>query len=325
MRRYFCTLFDRNYLIKGVSMIKSLIKHCHDVEIYVLCMDSETKEILTGFDFNQVHLILLSDIENQELLSVKPGRSAAEYCWTLSAFFSWYIMSKFHNVDMLTYLDADLLFYSNVEPLFDEINTASIAIIEHRFSEKLIHLEAYGRFNVEWVSFRRDSAGLACLEKWKNQCIEWCFARLEDGRMGDQKYLDSWPTIYADKLCILQHYGAGIAPWNYANYKIAKNNNQIFINDVPLVFYHFHQFQILKNNKFHWMSKAYSENEIMPDLIYLQYENEIKNALYEINKIRPGFRFGIRSVGIVTLRHIIQRFVGLRLKNFIRKIGIQIW
>ncbi|MGO8085215.1 hypothetical protein [Rhizobium leguminosarum] len=32
--------------------------------------------------------------------------------------------------------------------------------------------------------------------------------------MGDQKYLDEWPDLYAN--ChIIEHPGAGVAPWNY--------------------------------------------------------------------------------------------------------------
>ena len=46
MKKYFCTLFDSNYLIKGLTMIKSLSEFCEDFDIFVLCMDNQTKFLL---------------------------------------------------------------------------------------------------------------------------------------------------------------------------------------------------------------------------------------------------------------------------------------
>jgi hypothetical protein len=57
-------------------------------------------------------------------------------------------------IDFPTYVDADLLFYSDVKPLYDEIGDASFAIIEHRFSPRLQDREVNGRFCVKWDGFR---------------------------------------------------------------------------------------------------------------------------------------------------------------------------
>ncbi|MGO8624669.1 hypothetical protein ACC817_36030, partial [Rhizobium ruizarguesonis] len=93
-------------------------------------------------------------------------------------------------------------------PIFDEIGNSSIAIIAHRFAPRLQNREVNGRLCVEWVSFRRDEEGMRCLARWREQCIEWCDYRLEDGKMGDQKYLDEWPDRYPN--ChIIEHPGAG--------------------------------------------------------------------------------------------------------------------
>ena len=46
-------------------------------------------------------------------------------------------MDKFKDINLITYLDADLLFYSSFEPIFNEIGNSSIAIIEHRFAKAL--------------------------------------------------------------------------------------------------------------------------------------------------------------------------------------------
>jgi hypothetical protein len=222
MPRYFCTLFDSGYLLKGIAMFRSLVKHCPEAQVHVLCMDAKTREILTQLNLSFVTCVLLTDIEDEELLSVKKDRGQAEYCWTLSSWFTWYVLQSNPGIDFLTYLDADLLFYSPVEPIFEEIGESSIAIIEHRFTPRLKELEVNGKFCVEWVSFRRNQEGMACLSRWREQCLEWCYYKLEDDRMGDQKYLDEWPQRY-ESCHIIKHAGAGIAPWNYAQYKFGSD------------------------------------------------------------------------------------------------------
>ena len=90
-----------------------------------------------------------------------------------SFIFTWHVFQRYKEIDLITYLDADIFFYSEVDPIFKEIANSSIAIIEHRFSPPLKHLEINGRFLcVEWNSFRRDKEGIECFDTWRKQCLE---------------------------------------------------------------------------------------------------------------------------------------------------------
>lgn len=293
--RHFCTLFDQNYLLKGLVMLNSLYRQCPSARVFVLCMDDETHTILGELGLPGVALLYLAEVEDDQLLAVKPGRGVAEYCWTLASCLTWHVFQSRPEVTNLTYLDADLMFFSPVEPLFAEIGDASIAIIEHRFYPRYADSIVNGRFCVEWVGFRRDAQGLACLKRWREQCIEWCFNRLEAGRMGDQKYLDEWPERFTS-VCILQHPGAGVAPWNYANYEITRGAEGIMVDGAPLIFYHFHQLQILAANRYYYMSDMYSSVKAPPPEIYAAYEDELRAALSVIRQRRPGFRRGIQPL-----------------------------
>jgi hypothetical protein len=281
-------------------------------------MDNETKLILEKLKFNNVICIPLNEIEDDQLLKVKLDRGIAEYCWTLSPCLPWYIFENYKYVDFLTYLDADLFFYSDVQPILDEIGESSIAIIEHRFTDRLKEREVNGRFCVEWVSFRRNEEGLSCLLRWKEQCIEWCYYRLEDGKMGDQKYLDEWPVRYSS--ChIIEHLGAGVAPWNFPKYEFSEDfNNNIKVNSEKLIFYHFHQFQLLSNGKFDRLSNFYTLERDEPNNVYEKYENEIDKCVLTIKKIEPKFSSGIKSSTSILIRRIIQNFFPMWAKDFAR-------
>ncbi len=317
--RFFCTLFDRNYLLKGVAMLRSLAQHCPDAHVHVLCMDAQTQAILTRLALPHVTCIPLAALEDDALLAAKKDRGLVEYCWTLSPCLPWYVLQSNAHIDFITYIDADLLFFSPLQPLFDEIGAQSIAIIEHRFTPRLRHLDVNGRFCVQWVGFRRDEEGMACLARWRDQCIEWCYYRLEDGRMGDQKYLDEWPERYPS--ChILQYVGAGVAPWNYAQYRFGRDSQgRITVDDAPLIFYHFHQFQILDNGGFDRLSTFYTSERAEPAAIYETYEAALKDVLKDVRAVEPDFSGGLMPAAKVVGRRWAQRFVPRWVKNVIRR------
>lgn len=319
-KRNFCTLFDSNYLLKGIAMLQSLEKHCESTVCYVLCMDRKTEEVLESINLSFVVCVPLANIEDDELLHAKSTRGAAEYCWTLSSCFTWYVFQENKSIDFITYLDADLLFYSSLDPVFTEIGNASIAIIEHRFTKRLQHLVVNGRFCVEWVSFRRDNEGIACLSRWREQCIDWCYHKLEGNRMGDQKYLDEWPSLYPN--ChIIQHIGAGVAPWNYAQYIFSSDEKKnILVEGQKLVFYHFHQFQLLANGEFDRLSKSYTDECDEPVLIYETYELALKDVFNKVKKIDPGFSAGLKPAAINKIHRMAKRFFPANIKKLLRKV-----
>lgn len=319
MSNCFCTLFDSNYLTRGLTMLRSLKQQHPSAVVNVLCMDDLTHELLERLRLPGVHLLPLRDVESAELRVAKATRSIAEYCWTLSSWFCAYLMQTRPEITRIVYLDADLMFFSDPGVLFEEAGDASIAIIEHRFQPWNMDLLPYGRFNVQWVAFRRDTEGMACLQRWRDQCLEWCYGRLEDGKMGDQKYLDSWPQDYRS-VHVLQHVGAGVAPWNFSNHPVSTIDGHLLIGDVPLVFYHFHQFKWLKNGGADYMFSRYANGRPAPEAIYQRYVRALQSALAEVRAIAPGFDRGFSDASALRWRRLAQVWMPVALKNLIKRV-----
>src|SRR5206468_9462932 len=189
-----------------------------------------------------LHAIALEDFEkdDKELLAAKRTRTRIEYYFTCSPSLPLHILSHHPHVDVITYLDADLGFFADPRPLYEEIGDRSIAIIGHRFPPDLHEWVRYGIYNVGWLSFRRDRHAMACLGWWRERCLEWCYDRCEDGRFADQKYLDDWPTRFQG-VVVLMNKGANLAPWNLANYTIRWDRDRVWVDDDPLIFFHFHR------------------------------------------------------------------------------------
>ena len=292
---HFCTYFDKNYLTKGLTLFKSLKKHSDPFRLYVLCMDEETHQFIQALEeqYNELIAIALKDLEawDDELLAAKKNRSQIEYYFTLSPILPLYVFNLSNDIDIVTYLDADLYFYSNPRQIYDELGKNSILIIEHRFTKVLKKFEKNGRFNVQYQSFRNDKQGVACLERWRMQCLEWCRDRSENGKYADQGYLNEWPDRY-DRLVVSQLKGAGAAPWNIAQYEIEINNDGVTVDDKPLVFYHFHSVRKLFNLVYTTEFGVYKLNKKQKNLIllYKKYLLELEKVYFEfkVENIAPA-------------------------------------
>jgi len=242
MTRHFCTYFDHRYLPHALALAASLRQHCARFRLWALCLDDAAFDALLALGLPDVTPIALADFErgDTELAAAKQNRSTIEYYFTCTPSLPLYVLRRDPSIEAVTYLDADLFFFADPQPLFDEIAGASVAIIPHRFpAENAPRFERYGIYNVGWLTFRRTPAGLACLQWWRERCLEWCFDREEPSRFADQKYLDDWPSRFED-VHVVQHKGANVASWNLANYELTERDGQVRVDDQPLVFFHFH-------------------------------------------------------------------------------------
>ena len=116
------------------------------------------------------------------------------------------------------------------------------------------------------------------------------------------------------------HPGAGIAPWNYAQYKFDKDAaGNITVNGAPLIFYHFHQFQLLENGKFDRLSNFYTSECVEPNAVYEAYETQLKKCLADVRAVVPDFKGGLKPVSSVRGRRFIQQFAPMWAKEVARR------
>ena len=305
MVRHYCTYFDRNYLLKGLALIRSLQAHDPSHVLWVLCLDEISRVIVQRIGGPTVRALSLHGLEefDRELLTVRSKRSLVEYYWTLTPATILYAMSQDSSIDQITYLDSDMAFFSSPKPIFDEMGNASVLIHEHRFPSHLSRLKEYGIYNVGLLSFKKTEDGLKVLRWWRERCIEWCHNYIDNGRFGDQKYLDDWTTRF-EGVHVLRHVGAGLAPWNHEQYDYRESSDGgLVIQGLPLVFYHYHAF--------HFVDRAlaiplgdvtYRLPLLVAKHIYAPYMSLINTMYQEVAAVVPEFNFGIQSGKQIDLR-----------------------
>ncbi len=239
-----CSMWDWNYQNKGLALLASLRLHMpNNFVIVILALDDK---VYSHFEQNKrpgIVALNLRNIETQDLLEAKSSRTWIEYIWTLTPHLTRFAYDLL-DMGSIAYIDADCFLFNSLTPLYAEIGNAPVAIIPHRWTPRHVNrLRAAGLYNVSWVYFSK--AGLQCLDDWREQCIEWCYWRVEsDGRFADQGYLNDWPKKYGAH--VVKHLGADLAPWNQEQYRYSINGKGLMISDGkrtdPILFYHFHGF-----------------------------------------------------------------------------------
>ncbi len=293
MQYNFCTLFNSNYLSRGLVMYESLVKHCSDFHLYVFAFDDKCYNFLKSQNHKNLTVISLKEFEDKELLRVKPGRTAAEYCWTSTASTILYSITTF-GLSNCTYIDADLQFFSDPKVLIDEMGNNSVLITAHRYTKEYDQSAESGKYCVQFVTFKNDERGMKVLQWWRNACIEWCYARVEDGKFGDQKYLDEWMGRF-EGVHELQHLGGGLAPWNIQQYSFEEKNGKITgIETITgktfeAVFFHFHGVKFYDNDIVSLRGAWYELNEQVRAIFYKPYIRELNKLKKMVNAIDNSF------------------------------------
>jgi hypothetical protein len=289
----FCTLFDANYLSRGLVMYESLLKNSSDFHLYILSFDNDSLQYLRQANYEHLTVISLTEFEDQELLRVKKDRTIAEYCWTCTPSLILYCLKVF-GLPSCTYIDADMVFYDDPKILVDEDPKASIIITEHRYTKEYDVSATHGIYCVQFMYFKNNEEGMEALKWWRQRCLEWCHAYLEDGKFGDQKYLDDWTTRFSG-VHVMQHEGGGVAPWNIQQYNFRKDDGKIQLQLTgashwhPLIFFHYHGLKFYSNQKVSLTGTMYEMDEQATNLIFVPYVRSLVSRAEQIKQKGAGF------------------------------------
>lgn len=304
IKRYYVTIFDKNYLYQAVALYKSLMSHsCRGYfELFTLCLDDISAITIENLKLQNVKILNINDLSNERFKKIWGNMTYPQYCWSLQPIVCSYILEKFQ-VDRITYLEADSLFYSDPEILFDEISNADASLVPHNFYHKYDNETVAGKYCVQFNSFSNTINGKRILNYWTESCL---------------KSNVTCPSIYHGQLCLdkwesefnnvraIKNLGAGVAPWNIQKYQYSYINEKPFINNIPIVFYHFHEYAHFKNGNI-----FVGNYEISPKIIgtlYKNYEASILNAKDLIKSFGLKFNYQ-RTVDYQKLMTLIKCFI----------------
>lgn len=268
---HYVTLFDSLFLPQGLALYASMERHAGPYTLWILCVDEATYEVLARLRLPNIKLLALSQLETPELLAIKQGRSRGEYCWTLTPFAPRFVFEIAPEVERVTYLDADLWFRKSPAPILREFTASGkgVLITDHAYAPEYDFTATSGQFCVQFMTFHRER-GEMVRKWWEARCLEWCFAHYEDGKFGDQKYLDDWPERFPEEVHVFSQKELLLAPWNVTRFPYGQ-----------AVVYHFHGLRILAKKKV-VLAPQYSLPRLVVANIYEPYLLDLKTVVMQL-------------------------------------------
>ena len=292
--KHFTTLSDYNYLPLGLSLYESLKKSCmEDFVLYYLCLDEKTYDKISEIGNSKIFPISLQKLmsENDDLSEYKKVEYR-EFVWMLASYFTYYILIT-KKPKSISYIDADIYLYDDIQIMYDEIGDNSVGIIRHRhIPEDSNTID--GRYNVGIVYFKNDVIGRHCLDWWHDAVFYKKYPNL--ATCYDQKYLEAFSMMYPNNICVADKSFAHSAPWHHRLYdwsNLDEKNTIIWEGkEQKLLFNHFSRisFNVLENTYLP-SGGNYSDHTLdfkvfeIPQVrrIHDEYFEEIKNTTKKYN------------------------------------------
>ncbi len=268
MIEHFVTLFDSLFLPQGLALHASMERHAGPYHLWILCMDETAHAMLTALALPNVRLLRLGDWEDETLRRVRATRSPREYCWTLTPFAPQFVFATDPAAARVTYLDADTWFCRSPSRIFaDFANSGAAALItEHGFAPEYDQTRFSGRYCVQFMTFVRGRSD-HIREWWADRCLEWCHDRTEEGKFGDQMYLNDWTTRFGSEVHVLPQLENMQAPWNTYRFRPG-----------DAVLYHFHGVRLLPHERL-LLTDHYRINPLTARMLYTAYAMDLRHAV----------------------------------------------
>lgn len=295
---HFVTLFDSGYSSRALALYRSLTRHNPDFTLWVIAMNQEVEDLFKALNYSEIRVIPLKAVETDALEQAKKGRSAGEYCWTLTPFTFDAVFRADSEVERVTYLDADVWLRKSPGAVFQEFSDskADALITEHAYFPAFDASETSGYFCVQFLTVNRKRR-TEVIERWQNQCLDWCFAYTDQGRFGDQGYLNEWPERYGAAVHVPGKKEWFQGPWNAMRFPFGE-----------AIAYHFHSLKIFGKNRI--STGVYPIPKPHRRHVYADYVDDLAWAEQEIQSV--GMKVAPRVSAVSWVSDFLHRVHRLR-------------
>lgn len=285
MKNAYCVVTDIYYLPRSLVLYDSVENHLRASKFYFFCLDAQTEKTLTELGFGTESIVPREQFLRpyEEALA---GRKQNEISWTCKPLALDYILRNTDGIDWAAYLDSDMLFFGDPGDALEWAGNDDYILTEHRFATPFFSKfgPLVGRYNAGFVAIKNSERGMRVLSWWKEQCLRSCPATPQPGLYSDQKYLDSFQEISGEQTRP-NHPGLNVAPWNIGGLRVSQRQQHVYVDDFPLILYHFQGFKVITRHIYDYYSDTYHIPKDAVRHIYRPYAKLLHAKISEFHKM----------------------------------------
>jgi hypothetical protein len=275
-----------NYLPKVRALCRSIKQYHPTFHVVFALVDSKPDWLdvsLEPFD----EIISINDLEIRNLKSWIFQHNLVELCTGIKPQILNKLLKR-NDCEAVIYFDPDMVLFSGLDDLLQELAQANIALTPHLTSpestlEAIVDNEIcslkHGVYNLGFLAVRKCSETDRFARWWAERLYYFCRDDIKEGLFTDQRWIDFVPVFF-DGVKILKSARFNVASWNLTTRKLTGDfESGFFVDGLPLGFYHFTGFD--RGDHAIMAEKGAPGNKSVEALInwYIAETNSANNAL----------------------------------------------
>lgn len=250
------TICSINYLAQAQTLGNSLLLQNPEIEFVIGLVDRLDKVNIDKDKIPPFQLIEIDKINIPDFEEMCQHYNITELNTAVKPFFMDYFYKNRPDIQNVIYFDPDIIVYDKLDVMLNRLKQYQIIITPHintpykdnkRVTE-LDHLNC-GLYNLGFIATSRGNDTYELIQWWAKHLQKDCRIDLANGLFVDQHFINFAPIFWKNVL-IESDWGWNVAYWNLHERQISKtDDNKFFINDKPLLFFHYSGFELNKSTE----------------------------------------------------------------------------
>lgn len=290
------TICSVNYLAGAKSLAQSIALTNPDTKfVYVIADKLENK--LSRSYFGNNDFIEVDDLQIPKLQELIDTYNIIEFNTAIKPFAIEYLHKKY-KADKIIYFDPDIIVFGKLDGILKNLNTNDFILTPHilqpitdnKFYKHQQGALNTGIFNLGFIAINYNQASERIIKWWAFHMRRHGHSKSNIGEFYDQKIMNLLP-IFSNKVLIEKNPGYNVAGWNIHERQITKSGNLYYVNDEPLLFYHFSGiFQDSNSDRIsRYNQLTTNNNQALIDVLNLYRHNLENNNHQSLKEIPCSF------------------------------------